>query len=94
MQTIWRNKLREKFKNLRKRRKRPSDKKDPAEHKQSLSVLKEEIRKKKKIKNIKQLLMTTYTEWRRWIVEEGPSVQDVVRQYPPLRIQRWVCFRV
>ena len=48
------------LKNLRKKRKRPSDKEesspkkiknvDPAEHQQSLSVLKEEMKKKKPIK--------------------------------------------
>ena len=41
----------------------------------------------------RQLLSTTFTEWNRLFVEEGPSVQDIVRQCPPLHIQRWVHFR-
>ena len=39
-------------------------------------------------------LMKTYTARHWWIVEEGLSVIDVLKEYPPLRTQRWVNLKV
>lgn len=64
-------------------------------HRHNLVELKDEMKKKKpKSKVIKELMDDTMHERRQWIEKDGPSAQDVVIMYPPLRIQRWVCFNV
>ena len=73
----------------------PSPKKskdvDLSEHRQKISLLKDEMKKKTpKSKHIKELMADTWNERRQWMVEECPSVQEVVTKYPPLRLQRWV----
>lgn len=100
--------MREKFKNLRKRKKKQGHNSggneddeqlcrkkpclDTDEYKSNVKLLKEELKKKKpKSKTIMNIMDDTEQTRRTWITTDGPSVQEVLTEYPSLRFQRWVC---
>ena len=64
---------------------------DMAQHESNLRSLQQEMKKKKpKSKVVNLLLDETEDERRRWITVDGPSAHEVVLDYPPLRVQKWV----
>ena len=90
--------MREKFKNLRKRKAKITElHEDQRTHAwrpdyvANVGLLKEELRKKKpKSKIIKKLMDETEQARRDWIGDYTPTVLEVLGEYPALRLQRWV----
>lgn len=64
---------------------------DMDEHNRNLVLLREEMKKRKpKSKVVNNLMDEMELERRRWITSDCPTANEVVAEYPSLRVQKWV----
>ena len=38
-----------------------------------------------------ELIVITYSNRRKWILEQYPPIREILEKYPFLQLERWVC---
>lgn len=63
-----------------------------AEYDDKVRELREESSKsRRKSKIMGELIVITYSNRRKWILEQYPPIREILEKYPFLQLERWVC---